>query len=39
MFLPLTDPLVATLNKTGAPTYRRYVAEQGVVIQHWSKPC
>ena len=31
-FLPLKDPLVATFNETRAPTSRKYVAEQGIVM-------
>ena len=37
MFLPLRDPLVATFNETRAPTSRKYVAEQGIVMRNWSK--
>ena len=37
MFLPLTDPLVATFNETHAPTSRKHVAEQGIVMPNWSK--
>ena len=33
-----TDPLMATFNeKTRAPTSRKYVAEQGIVMPNWSK--
>ena len=37
MFLPLTDPLVATFNETHAPASRKYVAEQGIVMPNLSK--
>ena len=37
MFLPLRDPLVATFNESRAPTSRKYVAEQGIVIPNWLK--
>ena len=36
MFLPLTDPLAATLIEMRAPTSRKYVAEQGIVMPNWS---
>ena len=36
-FLPLIDPLVATVNETRAPTSRKYVSEQAIVIPNWSK--
>ena len=36
-FLPLRDPLVATFSETCAPTSRKYVAEQGIVMLNWSK--
>ena len=39
MFLPLRDTLVATFNETRAPTSRKYVAEQGIVMPNWSKRC
>ena len=29
---------MAPLNETRAPTFRNYVAEQGVVMPSWSKP-
>ena len=29
--------MVATFNETGAPTSRKYVTEQGIVIPNWSK--
>ena len=32
MFLPARDPLVATFNETRAPTFRKYVSEQGIVM-------
>ena len=32
MFLPPRHPLVATFNQTRAPTSRKYVAEQGVIV-------
>ena len=31
-FLPLRDPLEATFKETRAPTSRKYIAEQGIVI-------
>ena len=37
MFFPLTDPLVASFNETRAPTSRKYVVEEGIVIPNWSK--
>ena len=37
MFLSLRDPLVATFNETGAPTSRKYVAEQSIVMPNWLK--
>ena len=37
MFLPLRDPLVATFNETRAPTSRKYVAEQGIVMPNDKK--
>ena len=37
MFLLLTDPLVATFSETRAPTSRKYVAEQGMVMPNWLK--
>ena len=37
MFLPLRDPLVVTFNEMRAPTSRKNVAEQGVVMPNWSK--
>ena len=39
MFLRLIDLLVATFNETCAPTSRKYVAEQRIVISNWSKKC
>ena len=33
-FFPLEDALVATFNETRAPTSRKYVAEQGVVMRN-----
>ena len=36
-FLPLIDPLLATFNETRAPTSKKYVTEQGIVMQNWSK--
>ena len=35
--LPLIDPLLATFNERGAPTSRKYVAKQCIVMQNWSK--
>ena len=32
VFLPLRDPLVATFDTTRAPTSRKYVAEQSIVM-------
>ena len=37
IFLGLTDHLVATLNKTHAPTSKTNLAEQGIVKPNWSK--
>ena len=37
IFLPLREPLVATFNETRAPTSRKHVANQGIVIPNWSK--
>ena len=37
MFLPPRDPLVATFSETRAPTSRKYVDEQGIVMPNWSK--
>ena len=37
MFLPLTDPLVATFSETRAPSSQKYVAEQGIVMLNSSK--
>ena len=34
-FLPLTDPLVANVSTTSAPTSRKYVAEQGKGRANW----
>ena len=31
-FLPVRDPLVATFNETRAPTSRKYLAEQCIVM-------
>ena len=36
-FLPLIDLLVATFNETRAPTSRKYVSEQAIVMPNWSK--
>ena len=36
VLLPLRDPLVATFNEMHAPTSRKYVAEEGIVITNWS---
>ena len=33
----LRDPLVVTFNETRAPTSRKNVAEQGIVMPNWSK--
>ena len=32
MLLAPTDPLVATFSEMGAPTSRKYVIEQGIVM-------
>ena len=32
IFLPLRDPLMATFNKTRAPTSRKYVVGQGIAM-------
>ena len=32
MFLPLTDTLAATSNETHAPTSKKYVSEQGILM-------
>ena len=37
ILLPLGDPLVATFNETRAPTSRKYVVEQVMVMPNWSK--
>ena len=37
IFLPLREPLVATFNETRAPTSRKYVAEQVIIMSNWSK--
>ena len=34
MFLPLRGPFVATSNQTGAPTSKKYVAEQRIVMSN-----
>ena len=31
-FLPRTDPLVSTFSETCAPTSKKYVSEQGIVM-------
>ena len=36
-FLPLIDHLVATFNETRAPTSKKYVSEQGIVMPNWSE--
>ena len=36
-FLPLRDPSVATFNETRAPTSKKELAEQGILMQNWSK--
>ena len=36
-FLTLIDPLVATFNETRAPTSRKHISEQGILILNWSK--
>ena len=35
--LPLRNPLVATFSETCAPTFTKYVADQGIVMRNWSK--
>ena len=37
-FLPLRDPLVATFNETCAPTSKKYVAKQDILMTNGSKP-
>ena len=37
VFLPLKDPLVTTSNETRAPTYRKYIAEQDMLMSNRSK--
>ena len=37
MLLPLTDPLMATFSETRAPSSRKYIAEQGVLIPNLSE--
>ena len=37
MFLPLKDSLVVTFNETCAPTSRKNVAEQGILVPNWSR--
>ena len=32
IFLPLKEPLVTTFNKMRAPTSRKYVAEQDIIM-------
>ena len=32
MFLPLTDPLAATFNETRAPTSRKNIAKQDIMM-------
>ena len=32
MFLPPRNTLVASFSETGAPTFRKYVAEQGIMM-------
>ena len=36
-FLRLRNPLVASFTETRAPTSRKYVAEQGIVMANWSE--
>ena len=36
-FLPLKDTLSDTFSETRAPTYRKFVAEQDIVMPNWSK--
>ena len=37
VFLSLIDPLLATFNEARAPTSRKYVAEQHILMPNWSK--
>ena len=37
VLLPLGNPLVATLNETGAPTSRKYRVDQSIVMPNWWK--
>ena len=37
VFLPLINPLVATFNKTHAPTSKKYIAQQDIMMPNWSK--
>ena len=37
IFLPLSDTLVDTFNETRAPTSRKHVAEQRIVMQNYQK--
>ena len=37
MFLPLTDPLVATFSERDAPNFRKYVAEIRIMMENPSK--
>ena len=37
MFFPLTDPSVASFSEKHAPTSRKYVFEEGIVIPNLSK--
>ena len=37
VFLALGDALVVTFNQMRAPTSRKYIAEQGILVLNWSK--
>ena len=39
VFLPLIEPFVATFSETHAPTFRKYVSEQGIVMPNLWKKC
>ena len=37
VILPLRDPFAATFNEMRAPTSKKYVTEQGIVMPNWPK--
>ena len=37
VYLPVRKILVATFNELRAPAFRRYIAEQGIMMPKWSK--